>query len=431
MTTDMYKFWAGTCVSLAVVLLLGAGSVKAEIVEVPLEDSDCIKCHVDPARQIAEQGGAHRTALGCFDCHEGHPPAAEAVIPACAQCHAPSTHEHYTLDNCIRCHAPHAPEVVPLSAVNDDVPAICLTCHQYVGQALEEISSAHAHMACTDCHLEHGNAAGEFKQCMECHEPHIPEMAYTDCIGCHAPHQPTDYRWSEATPVNQCAACHAAEVESLTRAGGAHAEYVACSDCHADHPPAESGVIPACAECHAPDTSPHFRVGQCAACHDPHAPMEVQMDAVSPVKPVCLSCHAGPGKEMEQRPSIHAQMDCVECHAQHGEAYSCLDCHAGHSESMTNAECFKCHQPHSPSYIQYKKGKVEPQLCGSCHADPFTQLENNTTQHSTLECIFCHRRTHKVVLECKDCHGEPHDAAMHRQFSDCAKCHRGAHDLRK
>jgi hypothetical protein len=36
-----------------------------------------------------------------------------------------------------------------------------------------------------------------------------------------------------------------------------------------------------------------------------------------------------------------------------------------------------------------------------------------------------------VILACEDCHGQPHDAAMHSQFSDCAKCHNGAHDLRK
>lgn len=242
MTTDLYKFCAGTCVALAVVLLMGVGSVKAEIVEVPLEDSDCIKCHVDPALQIAEHGGAHRTALGCFDCHEGHPPAAEAVIPECSQCHAPSSHGHYALDNCSRCHAPHAPKVEPLSAVNDDVPAICLTCHQNVGQALDEIPSAHTQMACTDCHLEHGTATGEFMQCMECHEPHTPEMVYADCVGCHAPHQPTDYRWDHATPVEQCTACHASAVENLDRAGGAHADSVACSDCHMNHPLQRAGL---------------------------------------------------------------------------------------------------------------------------------------------------------------------------------------------
>lgn len=434
MTTELYKIPAGVCVGLVAVLLISLISVEsaqAEIVAVPLEDSDCIKCHVEPAQQIAEKGGAHRTALGCFDCHEGHPPVETAVIPECSQCHVPSAHEHYALDNCTRCHAPHAPGVEPLSVVSEDVPGICLTCHQDVGNALEELPSAHTHMSCTDCHLEHGSEEGQFMQCTECHEPHSEDMGYTDCIGCHAPHQPTDYRWGGSTPVNQCAACHTDEVENLERAGGAHADAVECVDCHANHPPAEDGVIPECAQCHAPDASEHYRVGQCAQCHDPHAPMEIQMDAVSPVKPVCLSCHAAPGKEMEQHPSMHAEMDCMECHAEHGEASSCLDCHEGHTDSMTYSECLKCHQPHSPSYIQYHKGGVEPELCGSCHADEFTQLEGNSSQHATLECIFCHRRTHKVILACEDCHGQPHDAAMHSQFSDCAKCHRGAHDLRK
>lgn len=435
----MHKVWAGMGAQMGIyaglflvlVLLLSAGTALAEVVEKPLLDADCIKCHVEPSVQIAEHGGGHRTALGCFDCHIGHPPVTEAVIPACADCHAPSAHAHYALDDCGRCHVTHAPGIEALAQVNADVPAVCFTCHQDVAVELQELPSMHADMACTDCHLRHGLAAGDFMQCMQCHEPHADTMVYADCIGCHAPHQPTDYRWSANTPVQQCAACHATEVETLARAGGAHAKDVTCSACHADHPPAETEVIPRCAQCHAPKKSAHYRVEHCAACHDPHAPMEIRLDGVSPAKPVCLSCHTGPGKEMEQHPSLHAKMDCVECHAEHGTTSSCLDCHSGHSDSMTYAQCFQCHQPHSPSYIQYKTGKVEPKLCSSCHAGAYTQIEASSTKHGALGCVFCHRRTHKVILECQSCHGQPHDAAMHRQFNDCARCHRGAHDLRK
>ena len=430
MTTDVYKILATASLCLAMFFVSGMLPTYAEVVEKPLVDADCIKCHIDPSVQIIEHGGGHKTALGCFDCHEGHPPAGSAVIPECAQCHAADAHAHYALDNCQECHAPHAPGIEDLSKVSAAVPAVCLTCHEHIGTALKEIPSMHAQMACTDCHLQHGVGDGQFMQCLDCHSGHTEEMKYADCLGCHAPHQPTDYRWDADTPVDHCAACHDTEVEHLKKSGGAHYASIGCSDCHGNHPPAQEDVIPECAECHDPDDAPHYAVGQCAECHDPHAPLEVKLDAVSPVKPVCLSCHAEPGKEMKQHPSMHAEMDCMECHAQHGEASSCLDCHSGHSESMTYAQCFRCHQPHSPKYIQFKQGHVEPQLCGSCHDSALEQLEANATKHAALECVFCHRRTHKVILGCKDCHGEPHDAVMHRQFSDCGQCHRGPHNLR-
>ena len=32
---------------------------------------------------------------------------------------------------------------------------------------------------------------------------------------------------------------------------------------------------------------------------------------------------------------------------------------------------------------------------------------------------------------CQACHGEPHDAPMHKRFPDCHKCHGNPHNLKK
>lgn len=415
------------------VLLLSSGQTPAwaaaEQTVPPLTDADCIKCHRQPARDIAERGGAHKTAIGCFDCHQSHPPAGKAVIPSCSDCHGPKDAAHFALQGCQDCHAPHAPGISDLSAL-PDATAACLTCHEAVGKDFKQHPSLHADQACTDCHSGHGLASGQFSPCLDCHEPHQEGMQQQDCTGCHAPHRPTAYAFSPSTPTRWCAACHEETVASLDAHGGAHKTAITCSDCHQNHPPAESGVIPACADCHAPGAAEHYRVDGCLRCHNPHEPLRIDMSAVSPVKPICLSCHAAPGREMHNWPSAHAEMDCNECHAEHGLASSCLDCHDGHSSDMAYADCLKCHQPHSPTALQFGQSGIAPQLCGSCHRQPLKELGATDTEHGNLECVFCHRRTHKVILSCDNCHGQPHDAGIHRQFSDCNHCHQGPHALR-
>ncbi|MBN2645691.1 MAG: hypothetical protein JXR59_09495 [Desulfuromonadaceae bacterium] len=402
---------------------------KNPVQEIPLTDSDCIKCHRAPSLQIRDNGGAHKTEIGCFDCHEGHPPAGKAVIPQCSNCHAPDDRHHFALANCQSCHAPHAPGITDLSVLPEAKPA-CLTCHDRIGQRMADKPSLHAEQNCIDCHQQHGLSAGQFSTCLDCHEAHQAGMSYQDCLGCHDPHQPTDYQWRDNTPSDWCAACHEEPVANLKKEGAAHASEIACIDCHQNHPPAQENVIPSCNDCHAKSDAEHYRVGNCSACHNPHKPLAIDMSSVSPVKPVCLSCHAGPGREMTAHTSAHTDMDCSECHAQHGEAMSCLDCHSGHNASMNYDDCLACHRPHSPTYLQLEQGKVKSTLCASCHKAPMASLSSNTTRHAKLDCVFCHRRTHKVILSCDNCHGEPHDSSIHQQFRDCSRCHQGPHDLR-
>ncbi|MCD6526144.1 MAG: hypothetical protein J7K75_04025 [Desulfuromonas sp.] len=410
-------------------LICSCGLSWGEVTPVPLDDADCIKCHRQPSLQIREHGGAHNTELGCLGCHEAHPPAGEAVIPECEQCHPADENTHFALSGCQDCHSPHAPVIPDFSELSDAKRA-CLSCHDSIATAMEQKPSLHAEQDCSECHQQHGTEPGQFLNCLECHEAHSPDMVYADCLGCHNPHQPTVYQWSDETPSKKCGACHTDQVDELANEGSAHASEIHCSECHSQHPPAESGVIPTCADCHDPSEHEHYKVENCTACHRPHAPLNINMDAVSPIKPVCTSCHEEPAKEMQHTPSAHAEMDCNECHQQHGEALSCLDCHDGHGDAMSYNDCLRCHQPHSPTRLQFAKSGVPTPLCGSCHDGQFEQLSTNTSRHAKLQCVFCHRRTHKVTLSCDNCHGEPHDSSIHQHFDDCGKCHKGPHNLR-
>lgn len=413
----------------AVVLMLGTTTAWCGEKTATLSDSDCGKCHKQPAQDIATSGGAHADDVGCLGCHVAHPPQGEAVIPECSECHDAGESAHFALKNCDQCHSPHAPVIKDFSELGE-VKTGCLSCHPQVGKAMAALPSAHSEQDCSECHQAHGLGKGQFMNCLDCHEGHNDKMTYKDCLGCHNPHTPTDYRWSEETNTKLCSACHADEVEALTKHGAAHASEIGCSDCHQNHPPATEGVIPKCGDCHDGDDNPHFKVADCSRCHNPHEPLEMDLEALAPVKTVCLSCHEEPGQEMEKYPSAHAEMDCSECHAEHGEYKKCLECHEGHSDDMTYKDCLRCHKPHQPTHLEFGAAGVAPKLCGSCHNDELGQLKANHTAHAKLQCVYCHKRTHKVILSCDDCHGQPHDSSIHQQFEECSKCHNGPHNLR-
>ena len=73
-----------------------------------LLNNDCVKCHKKPSTDIAAAGAKHKTAIGCQDCHNGHPPAIRKIIPLCSQCHEDKP--HYKLAACNSCHSnPHTP----------------------------------------------------------------------------------------------------------------------------------------------------------------------------------------------------------------------------------------------------------------------------------------------------------------------------------
>ncbi len=407
-----------------------AAVAMAEIERVPLTDKDCLKCHLTEASAIAGQESAHKNDIGCFDCHESHPPEGKAVIPQCSACHDSADNPHFGLENCTRCHAPHAPLVKDFSGLEGNGRPACITCHEDIDKQLTSVPSAHNEQDCTDCHNQHGLADGQFQTCLDCHDKHSPEMEFKDCLVCHLPHQPTAYNWTAAIDPKLCAACHEDVVRNFTDNGGAHLENLACTECHTKHPPRKEGVIPACADCHDPGANKHFAAGHCVQCHNPHSPRKIDFGSIKNLRSICLGCHPKPGAEMKRTPTAHSRMECNKCHPSHGERLSCLKCHKGHSKSMQYNDCLKCHKHHAPMPPKLAK-KVPSKLCGSCHKEERSSQQADTSKHSKLQCVYCHKGRHKVIRECRDCHGEPHDKPLHKRFPDCHKCHGSPHNLKK
>jgi predicted CXXCH cytochrome family protein len=238
-------------------LISGMLAVTAFAADRPvLSGADCVKCHAAAPADIAANGGAHKTSVGCQDCHAGHPPSVKKIIPACSQCH--SGKAHYNLSSCMRCHTnPHTPKIIKLS---NNITDECLTCHTEQIVKLKQVKSKHSSLACSFCH----NVHGKIPLCTQCHKPHSSDMVATECKKCHQAHMPTAIFMTPDTPNKMCASCHKRAFEKLASSDAKH-KNVLCVTCHKD----KHKSIPSCQSCHG---VPHpasmmARFTKCGDCH--------------------------------------------------------------------------------------------------------------------------------------------------------------------
>ncbi|WP_429884359.1 cytochrome C [Geoalkalibacter halelectricus] len=223
-----------------------------------LQNADCIKCHEAQPREIAEKGRAHKTAIGCMDCHVGHPPAVTDIIPACSMCHAGTP--HFELPNCSQCHTnAHTPLDLRLAG---DLVNECLTCHMPIGQQLAAYPSAHKDVACNFCHAD---THGYIPDCMQCHRPHFAQQTNADCASCHGAHKPLNVVYDDKLADVHCAACHNVAKDELLANPSKH-QGLACVACHQE----KHKMVPLCADCHGAPHAPgiHARFPDCGSCHN-------------------------------------------------------------------------------------------------------------------------------------------------------------------
>lgn len=244
------------CVALMSLAVCQALVGAAEDSGANLSDTQCVVCHVDEPAIIALRGGLHKSAVGCQDCHREHPPKGEGAIPKCSLCHVGSA--HYALEDCGSCHAnTHAPLELRMEG---SITEPCLTCHAQQGEETSNHPSAHADLACNDCHAEHK----EIPSCLDCHEGHSEEMGGDSCTSCHAAHMPLEVEYPKETPSTYCESCHTEAYDNLARNMTKHHE-LSCAHCHRD----VHKVVPPCFACHG---SPHpkemmDKFSNCDECH--------------------------------------------------------------------------------------------------------------------------------------------------------------------
>ena len=240
-------------------MTLAWGAAPAGQPQQGLSNVDCAKCHAKPAADIEAKGGAHKTEVGCQDCHVGHPPAKtkKEIIPACSQCHTGKP--HYKLPNCLGCHRnPHQPKVITFGK---DVTDACISCHTPQIAKLKANPSKHTKLNCSFCHEVHG----KIPLCTQCHKPHSADMGPGDCKKCHQAHMPTVVTYGADTPNKSCAACHATPHNELAATKTKHNK-VTCVKCHQN----KHKTVPNCQDCHG---TPHpagmmAKFNTCGTCHN-------------------------------------------------------------------------------------------------------------------------------------------------------------------
>lgn len=221
-----------------------------------LSNDDCVKCHAKAPADVAANGAAHKTAVKCQDCHNGHPPTVKNIIPLCSQCHKGKP--HYGLKGCNACHSnPHTPLIIKMGR---NITDPCLTCHTEQIKKLKDNKSKHTALACTFCHDTHG----KIPPCVQCHKPHTKEMTQADCKKCHQAHMPTAVTYNDQIPSKDCAACHKAAFDLLAASPTKH-KSLSCVACHQ----AKHKMIPQCQSCHG---APHpaamlSKFPKCSYCH--------------------------------------------------------------------------------------------------------------------------------------------------------------------
>ena len=233
-----------------------------------LKDSDCTKCHDSQPTDVQQNGGKHKTAVACLDCHLEHLPLGKETIPQCSMCHDSSDQKHFALGErevCLGCHRnPHT----PLDVTVDDVPENsigCKTCHASKGDEFSQYPSKHAQKNCTFCHPTKHKV---INKCLTCHEAHAEFMVYEDCLRCHQPHSPLNIKYADDTPSKYCGSCHTDLFEMLTKSKAKHSA-LNCAYCHKTQHP----TVPNCADCHG---SPHDNT------------------ILNPFNSDCLKCHRNP-----------------------------------------------------------------------------------------------------------------------------------------
>lgn len=239
-------------------LFLGFSAYKPAVSEgaPALSNSDCVKCHFRIPGEVEEKGMAHKSKVGCIDCHDGHPPSKREIIPKCNICH--EGEKHFELQNCLQCHVnPHTPLEIKLPPNTTDA---CLTCHDSQIEQLKKHQSAHTALSCSGCHDEHG----VLPDCLKCHDGHAEFMVMNDCRMCHKAHMPLEVAYGPEVPSRSCGSCHPDTFQMLEVSHAKHSQFL-CSKCHQE----KHKMIPKCESCHG---KPHpqgilAKFPKCSDCH--------------------------------------------------------------------------------------------------------------------------------------------------------------------
>lgn len=386
------------------------------------QQSLCLACHEDVARDIAAQSGFHgreQAVAGaeCAACHTDHEGRDHDILGL-----DPEQFDH-DLSNFallgkhveLECVACHVAEHETYHAAETE----CVACHRdddvHRGNLGSACTDCHAETAWTDTHFDHEVTAdyaltGKHAQitCVSCHANEIYESTPDTCSGCHAADD--SHRGNNGT---ECQECHTTQdwqqtsFDHFARSGfalrGGHAN-LDCESCHEGSKVAQD-TPNECVACHREDDA-HAGVNgtECNDCHRvtqwPDVTFDHGRDTMFALRGAhsdleCTSCHVEP--VAVAKPSVR----CIDCHAED-------DPHAG----QLGDTCQACHSDVEltwPERVRFDHDLAAFPLLG---------------KHDALVCDDCHATPafHDAGEQCVDCHAED-DVHERRLGSECATCH--------
>lgn len=382
------------------------------LLNTPTVTATCASCHdlADKALQTKHQGAALPN-VDCAGCHEPHSSTKKALI-------LEGTHPPFN-EGCDTCHA--APGPKGGIVLNDQPPALCITCHDAL--KAPEGSVQHAPFKageCFACHRPHASKNEKLlilpnsEVCMTCHEaPALPKDGWAHkpflekaCRECHSPHYSENKSLLLRKDGALCLTCHQT-IAAAVKSTHSHAPAAAgeCLTCHEHHvgkfskglvsPPQEL-----CITCHdvkdlqAPHKGYPVTAKQCVTCHDPHGSNNggmLKQTAHPPVaKGACNTCHVPSSPASEKPFSLNTPTPglCFTCHKNVAAAAQMAHPHP----PVAKGQCMACHAPHASNRASLLAANPKD-LCLKCHEGLRAEADRAISKHKPVmegQCPLCH-----------------------------------------
>ena len=267
----------------------------------------------------------------------------------------------------------------------------CLACHGAAGMKSEKgkditvnpakhAASAHAVLACTDCHI----SIKDF--------PHPAKIAKVECGTCHSD-EVKAFSASVHAPLLEtaCASCHGSAHELVTAEKLAPAK---CTECHAPEVKEFAESIHGQAASHGDPDAP-----KCESCHGSIHSVKAAGEPDSMVADLklantCAKCHSDPGFLSRHKIPVAHPVDSYK-QSVHGRAVA-----AGSTKA---ANCNDCHGNHDIYPARDARSRVNhwrvPETCAACHKEIAKTYDASVHGEAVRAGV-------KDAPACVDCHGE-------------------------
>jgi hypothetical protein len=437
------------------------------------QNSLCLDCHKDVARDVAQKQGYHGRIKDqeCRDCHTEHKGRTMNIAPLDEK-----TFDHTLTDFRLKgahagakvaCHDCHKPKVK-----FRDTPSDCFACHRKDDKHKGTLGTQ-----CADCHQESSWKKTLFDHsktkfpltglhrdvpCKNCHTDPKFKGAPTACVACHK--KDDDRKGHKGRFGTKCESCHTTkdwkavifnhdrDTKFVLR--GKHAQ-ARCDSCHTGFLYKDM-LKTACVACHKTDDDRKGHKGRfgekCETCHTEkdwgiptfnhdrdtkfvlrgkHA--QARCDGChtgllfrDKLQTVCIACHEKDdkhkGQEGRKCESCHNERDWKVAKIDHGltrfpllgkhVGVECKKCHITAAFKDTDTACVSCHRKDDKH-----KFMLGPR-CEACH---------NALSWKTWR--FDHDKQTSFVLDgghkgiaCNACHNKPMPRKM-TLSSACVSCH--------